>query len=112
MQSLILGRQSVREGNTDSSLRRCAQVFDQHLDFLVLAPSLFSLSPSLSTPASTSTSVTTVSTPLDKSTYEKLNDPRASESDIEEVTDRVARGLFSVLVTMGRNCSPNSEPRS
>lgn len=38
----------------------------------------------------------------DKSTYEKLNDPRASESDVDEVTDRIARGLLSVLVTMGQ----------
>lgn len=37
-----------------------------------------------------------------KSTYEKLNHPSAGEAEIEEVTDRVARGLFSVLVTMGQ----------
>lgn len=79
------------------------QVYDQHLDFLVLSPSLFSLSPSLATPTSSSSSVAAGITDFsaEKSTYEKLNDPRASESDIEEVTDRVARGLFSVLVTMG-----------
>lgn len=78
------------------------QVYDQHLDFLVLSPSLFSLSPSLATPVG-STSTAVVEAPeLEKSTYEKLNDPRASESDVEEVTDRIARGLFSVLVTMGQ----------
>ncbi|KAM0749635.1 putative SLY1 protein [Meredithblackwellia eburnea MCA 4105] len=85
------------------------QVYDQHLDFLVLSPSLFSLSPSLSTPTFSSSSVAagvTDVTPTpgssERSTYERLNDPRATESDIEEVTDRVARGLFSVLVTMGQ----------
>lgn len=84
------------------------QVFDQHLDFLVLSPSLFSLSPSLSTPTYSTSSVAAASADsslpspaVERSTYEKLNDPRATESDIEEVTDRVARGLFSVLVTMG-----------
>ena len=82
------------------------QVYDQHLDFLVLSPSLFSLAPSLNTPTSSNTSVANTPVIADssasRSTYEKLNDPRASESEIEEVTDRVARGLFSVLVTMGK----------
>ncbi|KAL8279287.1 hypothetical protein RQP46_008324 [Phenoliferia psychrophenolica] len=91
------------------SVEGVEQVFDQHLDFLVLSPSLFSLSPSLSTPTYSSASVAAASAdpsqptpPVERSTYEKLNDPRATEGDIEEVTDRVARGLFSVLVTMGQ----------
>jgi hypothetical protein len=29
-----------------------------------------------------------------------LNDPRASELDIEEEVERIAKGLFSVAVTM------------
>lgn len=33
--------------------------------------------------------------------YVVLNDPRASELDIEEEVERVAKGLFSVAVTMG-----------
>lgn len=49
-----------------------------------------------------STSAAVVAPELEPSTYEKLNGPSASESDIEEVTDRIARGLFSVLVTMGQ----------
>lgn len=78
-------------------------MFDQHLDFLVLSPSLFSLSPSVSTPTSSNA---TTNLFAERSTYEKLNDPRANEADIEEVTDRIARGLFSVLVTMGSSSSP------
>jgi len=92
--------------------RDCAQVYDQHLDYLVLAPSLFSLAPSLSTPlpsassSSTSTAVVPSAGAGDaRTTYEKLNDPRAAEADIEDITDRVARGLFSVVVTMGASSS-------
>lgn len=72
---------------------------------MVLSPSLFSLAPSLATPTSTGTLTTggTGEVVVEKSTYEKLNDPRATEEDIEEVTDRVVRGLFSVLVTLGES---------
>lgn len=86
------------------------QVYDQHLDYLVLAPSLFSLAPSLSaaspSPSTSSSSSSAVQQPAShladlRTTYEKLNDPRATEENIEDITDRVARGLFSVLVTMG-----------
>ncbi|BGP53445.1 hypothetical protein JCM8202_001088 [Rhodotorula sphaerocarpa] len=91
----------------DGTVENVEQVYDQHLDYLVLAPSLFSLAPSLS---SASPSPSTSSAPPSSSngladlrtTYEKLNDPRASEENIEDITDRVARGLFSVLVTMGQ----------
>lgn len=37
-----------------------------------------------------------------RASYVVLNDPKANELDIEEEIDRVARGLFSVIVTMGR----------
>lgn len=37
-----------------------------------------------------------------RASYVVLNDPRANELEIEEEIDRVARGLFSVIVTMGR----------
>lgn len=85
----------------DGSVEGVEQVFDQHLDFLVLSPTLFSLSPSLVTPSSTPAASSSTEPVVEKSTYEKLNDPRAGETEIEEVTDRIARGLFSVLVTMG-----------
>ncbi|BGP37496.1 Vesicle trafficking between the ER and Golgi [Rhodotorula kratochvilovae] len=90
----------------DGTVEGVEQVYDQHLDYLVLAPSLFSLAPSLSTasPSASSSSSTALAstTPDARTTYEKLNDPRAAESDIEDITDRVARGLFSVVVTMGQ----------
>ncbi|BGO89095.1 hypothetical protein NBRC10512_003840 [Rhodotorula toruloides] len=94
----------------DGTVEGVEQVYDQHLDYLVLAPSLFSLAPSVST-ASTSAAPSTSSNALQPSataasdvrtTYERLNEARASEEDIEEITDRVAKGLFSVLVTMGQ----------
>ncbi|GAA5979618.1 hypothetical protein JCM10908_002984 [Rhodotorula pacifica] len=92
----------------DGTVEGVEQVYDQHLDYLVLAPSLFSLAPSISA-ASPSPSTSSASQPASSSqladlrtTYEKLNDPRATEENIEDITDRVARGLFSVLVTMGQ----------
>ncbi|KAK4050541.1 Vesicle trafficking between the ER and Golgi [Microbotryomycetes sp. JL221] len=88
----------------DGTVEGVEQVFDQHLDFLVLSSNLFSLHPSLATPTSSATpaQASTVDPSAMRSTYEKLNDPRATESDIEETTDRIARGLFSVLVTTGQ----------
>ncbi|KPV77123.1 uncharacterized protein RHOBADRAFT_25016 [Rhodotorula graminis WP1] len=94
----------------DGTVEGVEQVYDQHLDYLVLAPSLFSLAPSLSTPLPSSSSSSSSSTAVvpsasaadARTTYEKLNDPRAAEADIEDITDRVARGLFSVVVTMGQ----------
>ncbi|SCV72742.1 BQ2448_4279 [Microbotryum intermedium] len=90
--------------HTRSPLSLAMQIYDQHLDYLVLSPTLFSLAPSLVTPTSASALLAApmVDSSLEKSTYEKLNDPKAAETDIEEVTDRVARGLFSVLATMGQ----------
>lgn len=66
------------------------------------------MSPSLVTPTSSATSLESATASLtieggEKTTYEKLNDPKADETSIEEVTDRIARGLFSVLVTMGES---------
>ncbi|GAA5970900.1 hypothetical protein JCM8115_007034 [Rhodotorula mucilaginosa] len=95
----------------DGTVEGVEQVYDQHLDYLVLAPSLFSLAPSLSaaspSPSTSSSSSSAVQQPASqladlRTTYEKLNDPRATEENIEDITDRVARGLFSVLVTMGQ----------
>ncbi|KAK4052065.1 Vesicle trafficking between the ER and Golgi [Microbotryomycetes sp. JL201] len=88
----------------DGTVEGVEQVFDQHLDFLVLSSNLFSLHPSLATPTSSASpaQASTVDPSATRSTYEKLNDPRATESDIEETTDRIARGLFSVLVTTGQ----------
>lgn len=89
----------------DGSVEGVEQVYDQHLDFLVLSANLFSLHPSLVTPMGPAiialTAVADAAADF-KTTYEKLNAPSAGEAEIEEVTDRVARGLFSVLVTMGQ----------
>ncbi|GAA5978263.1 hypothetical protein JCM5350_002244 [Sporobolomyces pararoseus] len=87
----------------DGTVERVEQVFDQHLDFLCLSKSLFSLTPSLSTPPnpsspSTSNSIANSSTP--KNTYTLLNSPTTSEQTIETLTDQISKGLFSVLVTM------------
>jgi hypothetical protein len=37
----------------------------------------------------------------DRPSYAVLNDPKAGEFDIEAEVERVAKGLFSVIVTMG-----------
>lgn len=105
--------QSLEPRSLTIELLHDSQVYDQHLDYLVLAPSLFSLAPSVST-ATTSAAPSTSSNALQPSataasdvrtTYERLNEARASEEDIEDITDRVAKGLFSVLVTMGASAS-------
>ncbi|NXD32483.1 SLY1 protein, partial [Spelaeornis formosus] len=93
----------------DGTVEGIEQVYDQHLDYLVLSHSLFSLAPSLSTASSAASTSSAALQPAaqaastdSRTTYEKLNDPRATEADIEEITDRIARGLFGVVVTMGQ----------
>lgn len=62
---------------------------DQYLDFLVPSPNLFSLVPKKPAPG------------LDaRPSYVVLNDPKAGEQEIEQEVDRVAKGLFSVILTM------------
>ncbi|CAH7687163.1 Sec1-like protein [Phakopsora pachyrhizi] len=70
------------------------QVYDQHLDFVVLEPNLFCL-----TSANPSSSI---SNEPQRTVYEILNDPKATEEDVESVADHVAKGLFSVVVTMAQ----------
>ncbi|EGG10815.1 uncharacterized protein MELLADRAFT_33699 [Melampsora larici-populina 98AG31] len=65
-----------------------ASVYDQYLDFIVLEPHLFCLS------------YTGSSSGPKRTTYEILNDPRASEEDVEQTADSIAKGLFSVVATM------------
>lgn len=91
----------------DGSAGSVEQVYDQYLDYIVLEPSLFSLLPASA--SSTSAAATAAppapkpngSTPSDRTTYERLNDPKMGEREIEEETDRISRGLFSTLATMG-----------
>ncbi|GAA5863318.1 hypothetical protein JCM1840_007483 [Sporobolomyces johnsonii] len=83
----------------DGTVEGVEQVYDQHLDFLCLSHSLFSLAPSLSLPVSPSAPSTPTSP---AATYTLLNAPSTPESVIEDLTDSISRGLFSVLVTMGQ----------
>ncbi|KAH9898282.1 Sec1-like protein [Cubamyces lactineus] len=79
------------------------QVLDQYLSFIAPSPSLFSLIPPPNTSAtSTPNAVAGPSVPsLPHSTYAILNSPASTEQQIEEEIERVATGLFSVVVTMG-----------
>lgn len=85
------------------------QVYDQFLDFVVLEPSLFCLTPS---PTSSTAATTTTSANTTRPAYELLHDPASKEDDIEAVVDRVASGLFSVLATLGQlpiiRCPPSN----
>ncbi|KAK4754812.1 hypothetical protein SAY87_008569 [Trapa incisa] len=62
------------------SIQRISKVHDQYLDFITLENNLFSLAQSLC--------------------YVQLNDPSAGDRDIEEIVERIASGLFSVLATL------------
>lgn len=63
------------------SVHRISKVMDQYLEFVTLEDNLFSLSQS--------------------DTYVELNDPKAGDREIEEIVDKIASGLFSVLATLG-----------
>jgi hypothetical protein len=81
-------------------------VHDQFLDFLVPSPNLFSLLPRRETKPDANGVSKKGAAPKEKEvegrpSYVVLNDPKANELDIEEEIDRVAKGLFSVIVTMG-----------
>lgn len=58
-----------------------SQVYDQHLNYVSLEHNLFSLQTS--------------------NAYEVLNNPRTTETQIEDMTSRIASGLFSVIATLG-----------
>lgn len=96
-----------------------SSVHDQFLDFLVPSPNLFSLLPRRELPQadangsgsgngnagqsskkSTGKAVGPEKEVEGRPSYVVLNDPRASELDIEEEVERIAKGLFSVAVTM------------
>lgn len=83
-----------------------SSVHDQFLDFLVPSPNLFSLLPRRESKPDANGVGKQGTAPKEKevegrASYVVLNDPKANELDIEEEIDRVARGLFSVIVTMG-----------
>lgn len=84
-----------------------SSVHDQFLDFLVPSSNLFSLLPRREIKVEANGAVgKKASKPKEKEvegrpSYVVLNGPGANELEIEEEIDRVARGLFSVIVTMG-----------
>lgn len=84
----------ARDGTSDL----VAQVLDQYLDFLVPSPSLFSLLPPKGNSVAQSEAGGAGSS---GNSYALLNSPKATEEDIEGEVDRIANGLFSVIVTLG-----------
>ncbi|CAE6432602.1 unnamed protein product [Rhizoctonia solani] len=83
----------------DGTSELVAQVLDQYLDFLVPSPSLFSLLPPKGNSVAQSEAGGTGSS---GNSYALLNSPKATEEDIESEVDRIASGLFSVIVTLGQ----------
>ena len=89
-----------------------SSVHDQFLDFLVPSPNLFSLLPRREAAPQSDSSAGASGSKKAKGpavpekevegrpSYVVLNDPRASELDIEEEVERIAKGLFSVAATM------------
>lgn len=81
-------------------------MLDQYLSFVTPSPKLFSLLPAAPTaPVQTSGStqvgeVSNLTTEL--TSYYALNAPSATEQIIEAEIDRIATGLFSVVVTSGQ----------
>ncbi|KAF9515531.1 hypothetical protein BS47DRAFT_1293696 [Hydnum rufescens UP504] len=77
-----------------------ANVLDQYLEFLAPSPSLFSLVPrEFSRPLHPAGQPMD---PEDQVSYRLLNSPKSSEHEIEMEVERIAAGLFSVIVTQGR----------
>ncbi|KAL7257293.1 hypothetical protein ACSBR1_003571 [Camellia fascicularis] len=73
--------QDLASGTLNSdSIRRISKVHDHYLEFLTLEDNLFSLA--------------------NKSCYVQLNDPSAGDREIEEIIDKIASALFSVLATL------------
>ncbi|KAH7340446.1 Sly1 vesicle trafficking sec1-like protein [Rhizoctonia solani] len=83
----------------DGTSELVAQVLDQYLDFLVPSPSLFSLLPPKGKSVAQSEAGGAGSS---GNSYALLNSPKATEEDIEGEVDRIANGLFSVIVTLGQ----------
>lgn len=84
------------------------QVSDQYLSFIAPSPSLFSiLPPPTAAPASAPNAAPGPATPSHPcSSYALLNSPSSTEQQIEEEIERIATGLFSVVVTMGASYLP------
>lgn len=96
----------------DGTAANVSQIFDQYLDYIVLEPNLFSLlqgppgkPKEIIAPSAASTAATTNGSGKGKeyatTTYERLNDVRCGQAEIEAETERIASGLFSVMATLG-----------
>ncbi|WVQ81134.1 hypothetical protein IAT38_003256 [Cryptococcus sp. DSM 104549] len=94
---------------TGSTGQLISSVHDQFLDYLVPSPNLFSLLPRREVKQEVNGNGAAVKkggkAPKEKevegrSSYVVLNDPKATEVDIEEEVERIAKGLFSVITTM------------
>ncbi|CAE6525240.1 unnamed protein product [Rhizoctonia solani] len=83
----------------DGTSELVAQVLDQYLDFLVPSSSLFSLLPPKGKSVAQSEAGGAGSS---GNSYALLNSPKSTEEDIENEVDRIANGLFSVIVTLGQ----------
>lgn len=83
-----------------------SSVYDQFLDFLVPSPNLFSLLPRREQVPEANGASKKGGALKEKEvegppSYVVLNRPKAIEEDIMAEVERIAKGLFSVIVTMG-----------
>ncbi|KAL4575671.1 hypothetical protein LXL04_022522 [Taraxacum kok-saghyz] len=73
--------EDVATGTLNSdSIQRVSNVHDQYLEFVTLEDNLFSIA--------------------DKSCYVRLNDPKATDREIEEIIEKLVSGLLCVLATL------------
>ncbi|SNX81650.1 related to SLY1 protein [Melanopsichium pennsylvanicum] len=88
---------------SDGTAELVQQVYDQYLNFIVLEPNLFELLPDAdaSFTFANGASAAPASSAALTTTYERLNDPKSGQKEVEGATDRIAAGLFSTLATMG-----------
>lgn len=71
----------IAESGTSESV---SQVYDQYLNFIISEPDLFSLG-------------------MGKDTYWALNSAQPKDEELDAVVERIVSGLFSVVVTMGKD---------
>ena len=80
----VLLEEFATQTATAGTSEHIAQLYDQYLNFIVTEPDLFSLG-------------------MQKEhTYWALNSATTSDAELERVVDRIVSGLFSVVVTMGK----------
>ena len=86
------------------------QIYDQYLDYVVLEPTLFALLPTQPTASTSQLAPRNTKAPQQpiapvqerRTVYEMLNDPKATEADIEAIVDIIAASLMSVIATLGQ----------